>query len=217
MSNLRYTWEPFLKYGQLLEIKKNTNIYHQGEEGKGFYYLSKGEVEITLLSHRGDERIINYVPTGMLFGEHGVNKEPYVTSAKTTAPSILYYFSDEALSKVCKENPIAANIFSNSIIYKLRLLAEIISFMDSPVEQQMAYYLLKLFHENGDVSIDQTSFARYIGTSRITVNKMLQKWKQEGLIELSKRTIHFIDIGKMNSLSRIHEYNQLGLPPNLMN
>ncbi|WP_245552975.1 helix-turn-helix domain-containing protein [Brevibacillus massiliensis] len=35
--------------------------------------------------------------------------------------------------------------------------------------------------------LDQTSFARYINTSRITINKILRKWRQQGFIKLSNR------------------------------
>ncbi|WP_413300791.1 helix-turn-helix domain-containing protein [Bacillus sp. 1P10SD] len=64
----------------------------------------------------------------------------------------------------------------------------------------MAHYLLKLINENGNFFIDQTSFARYIGTSRITVNKILNKWKNQKLIRLSNRTIDLLDINRLKSI-----------------
>ncbi len=135
-----------------------------------------------------------------MFGEHGVNKESYLTSAITTTPSVIYYFSDEALSRISKEHPEAAILFTNSLIYKFRILAEIISFLNSPVEQQMAHYLLKLVNENGIFLMDQTSFARYIGTSRITVNKILNKWKTQHIITISNRTIQIEDIEGLKTI-----------------
>jgi CRP/FNR family transcriptional regulator, cyclic AMP receptor protein len=150
-------------------------------------------VKITLLSREGVERTVNYVPEGMLFGEHGVKKESYLTSAIITCPSVIYYFSDDSLTRVCKEHPEAARTFTNSLIYKFRTLADIISFLNCPVEQQMAHYLLKVVSETGTFSLDQTSFARYIGTSRITVNKILNKWKIQKLIQITQRTICILD------------------------
>lgn len=200
MKNLRYSWSPFLKYGKKLEIDENTVVYHQGGEGKGFFYLCKGGIKITLLSQEGVERTVNYVPEGMLFGEHGVRNESYLTSAITSCPSEIYFFSDEALFMICEEHPEAACIFTNSLIYKFRILAEIISFLNSPVEQQMAHFLLKLVSENGNFSIDQTSFARYIGTSRITVNKILNKWKHQQWIQISNRTIDILDFDSLKEL-----------------
>ncbi|MBV7508230.1 Crp/Fnr family transcriptional regulator [Bacillus sp. sid0103] len=200
MKNLRYSWRPFIKYGKKLEVEENEVVYNQGSEGKGFFYLAKGGIKITLLSHEGVERTVNYVPEGMLFGEHGARNEPYLTSAISNGQSEIYFFSDEALLMICKEHPEAAGIFTNSLIYKFRILAEIIAFLNSPVEQQMAHFLLKLISENGNVSIDQTSFARYIGTSRITVNKILNKWKNQKWIQISNRTIDILDINRLKEL-----------------
>ncbi|WP_442599758.1 Crp/Fnr family transcriptional regulator [Neobacillus sp. D3-1R] len=205
MINLRYKWKPYVKYGQVFEMERNKVIYRQGETGRGIYYLSKGEVKINLLSDKGDERIINIVPPGMLFGEHGVQHEPYLTGAVTTRPSTVYHFSDEVISLICKEHPEAATVYTNSLIYKFRILAEIISHIDSPVEQQMAYYLLKLYHENGNVPMNQTSLAKYIGTSRISVNKVIQKWKQDNYIELNSRQITIKNMEKMKAIASNQE------------
>ncbi|PFP25688.1 Crp/Fnr family transcriptional regulator [Bacillus sp. AFS073361] len=211
MKNLRYSWRPFLKYGKKLEVEENEIVYHQGSEGKGFFYLSRGGIKITLLSHEGVERTVNYVPEGMLFGEHGTRNEPYLTSAISNCQSEIYFFSDEALVMICKEHPEAACIFTNSLIYKFRILAEIIAFLNSPIEQQMAHFLLKLVSENGNFSIDQTSFARYIGTSRITVNKILNKWKNQQWIQISKRTIDILEIDRLKELRDSGVINILNL------
>jgi CRP/FNR family transcriptional regulator, cyclic AMP receptor protein len=210
MKNLRNAWSPYLQYGNKLVLEENSVVYRQGCEGKGFFFLSEGGIKITLLSKEGVERTVNYVPEGMLFGEHGSRKEAYLTSALTTCSTVVYQFSDEALEKVCENHPEAACIFTNSLIYKFRILAEIIAFLNSPVEQQMAHYLLKLINENGSFSIDQTSFALYIGTSRITVNKILNKWKTQKIIDLSNRTIEILDITRLKELrvsSGIHIEN----------
>lgn len=200
MKNLRNAWSPYIKYGNKLVLEENSVVYRQGCEGKGFFFLYKGGIKITLLSNEGVERTINYVPEGMLFGEHGSRRQPYLTSAMTTCSSVVYHFSDDSLVKVCENHPEAACIFTNSLIYKFRILAEIIAFLNSPVEQQMAHYLLKLINENGNISIDQTSFARYIGTSRITVNKILNKWKNQEIIYISNRTIDILDVNRIKEI-----------------
>jgi CRP/FNR family transcriptional regulator, cyclic AMP receptor protein len=201
MQNLRYLWEPFLSYGQVFDVERNKVVYHQGEAGRGIFYLKKGEVKVTLLSDHGDERIINIVTPGMLFGEHGIHGEPYLTSGTTTCASTIYFFSDDVITTICKEHPHAAGIYTDSLIYKFRTLAEIIAHLDSPVEQQMAFYLLKLVQENGNASMNQTAFAKYIGTSRITVNKIIQKWKQKDYIELKQREIIIKDFDEISAIA----------------
>ncbi len=103
----------------MIKLEENTTIYYQGEVGKGFYYLDKGSVKITLLTEKGAERTVNYVPEGMLLGENGINKEPYLTTAVTTAPSVLYYFTNEATLKIYGEEPKAVILFTNSLFISL--------------------------------------------------------------------------------------------------
>ncbi|MEK5389949.1 Crp/Fnr family transcriptional regulator [Margalitia sp. FSL K6-0131] len=200
MIKLRYTWEPYIKYGRKLELDKGSYLYNQQEEGKGFYYLDKGAIKISLLSHEGLERTINYVPEGMLFGEHGVNNEPYLTTACTITSSVIYYFSDQAFEEICNTFPEAITIFTDSLIFKFRTLAEIIAFMNSPVEQQMAHFLIKLVSENGSIPLNQTEFAKYIGASRISVNKTLSKWRKSGIIDFIDNKIFITDMKQLDGI-----------------
>ncbi|WP_066365385.1 Crp/Fnr family transcriptional regulator [Neobacillus fumarioli] len=201
MKDLRYRWKSFLQYGIRSEVEKNKLIYRQGEQGKGFYYLGSGEVNIILLSDKGHERIINVVPAGMLFGEHGVDGQPYLTSATAACPSVIYFFSDEMAFALYQEHPEAAAIFTDSLIYKFRIIAEMISLMESPIEQQMAYFLLKLVEENRNASMNQTLFAKYLGANRITVHKVIQKWKQQQYIAVKNRQIVILNFEKIKAIA----------------
>ncbi|WP_314589192.1 helix-turn-helix domain-containing protein [Paenibacillus terrigena] len=51
---------------------------------------------------------------------------------------------------------------------------------------------------------------RYIGTSRITINKILQKWKHQRLFAFSNRSpIHITDIDKLREIINISELTQI--------
>ncbi|MCD9026154.1 Crp/Fnr family transcriptional regulator [Cohnella silvisoli] len=203
MNELRYAWEPYLKYGQKKTFENNTVIYSQGDKGNGFYYLVEGGAKITILSDQYEERIVSHIPTGALFGLHGVNNsEHYLTTAITTSPSILYYFSNHSLSQIYAHHPEAAPIFINSVIRIIRLLSDIVHYFDSPIEKKMAFYLLILteVYESNTLSIDQSAFVQFMGKSRVSVNKIIQKWKQEGLIQLSNRSICIHDKNKLKEI-----------------
>jgi len=202
MKNLQFAWEPYVSLGQKRIYQPKTTLYRQGEVGNGFYYLQDGEVKIKLISNRGDERVIDFVAPGELFGEQGIKKEPYFTSAFITKPSTLYYFSNESFQNLCKEQIGAVNIFLNSLINKERLLAQIVSLENRTVEQKLAFFLLKLYdkHKNNQISINQISLSLYIGTSRITIYKILQQWEKSGIVSVSNRTIHIHEIDQLQNI-----------------
>lgn len=202
MQESLYTFEPFLSWGQKRCFKKHETVYTQGELGKGFYYLQVGEIRITLVSNKGDVRIIDFVSPGELLGEQGIKREPYFTTAFVTKPSVLYFFSDEAFQRLCQDHMEAADLLINSLIRKQRMLADIVSIQDYPAEQQLAYFLLKLLKKqlNETISISQTSLSLYVGTSRITVYKILQQWERKGIVTVANRAIQINDREQLHAI-----------------
>lgn len=203
MENLlRYHWNPYLIYGQRCDFNKNHTIYRQGEQGRGFYYVAEGNVNIKIISDQGNERIVDFIPEGFLIGEQGILEKPYMTTAITETKSILYYFSIETFREICKENRDIGTLFMNSLIQKIRLLAETVSLLNTPVELQMAHFLHKLYHKYGSsqIPITQTSLAQYIGTSRISIYKILQQWMKNDLIDIRNRSIELLDIKQIESI-----------------
>ncbi|MEH7309390.1 Crp/Fnr family transcriptional regulator [Neobacillus drentensis] len=203
MENLlRYQWNPYLFYGQKRVLKKNHLLFRQGERGNGFYFVAEGHVNIKIISDQGIERIVDYIPEGFLIGEQGILEKPYMTTAITETKSILYYYSNETFQEMCKEHQDAGTLFMNSLIQKIRLLAETVSLLNTPVELQMAHFLLKLYHKYGSsqLPISQTSLAQYIGTSRISIYKILQQWMKKDLIDIRNRSIDLLDIKQIEAI-----------------
>lgn len=210
VHSLRYQWEPYVSYGQKRHLKKNSILFRQGEKGRGFYYLHEGQVAVKLLSDQGMERIIDYLPEGYLLGEQGLREEPYFTTVIMEKNSTLYYFSTENFQQICYEHPEASDIFMNSLIQKVRLLAETVSLLNSPLDYQMAHFVYKLYQKYGttNIPISQTALARYIGTSRITVYKILQKWIKNGWIEVSNRSICICNLAEIEAILNFTAGNQ---------
>ncbi|KRF67240.1 hypothetical protein ASG99_16575 [Bacillus sp. Soil768D1] len=203
MINQQYIWNNFIAsgYGQKIKVKKNTILFRQGEIGQGFYFLEKGEVKISLLSKQGIERDIDYVMPGDLLGEHGFNHNPYFTTALITTPSTLYFFSKKDFNQLCLDIPEAANILMDSLILKVRLLAEATAILNAPADYRLAHFLYKLHLRENELKIklSQVSLARFIGTSRVTVYKIINQWKAEEIIDYEKGYIHFLDITKLKN------------------
>ncbi|HZG80966.1 MAG TPA: Crp/Fnr family transcriptional regulator [Brevibacillus sp.] len=202
MSKHKYAWKPYLARGLKKTYPPKTILFHQGEIGNGFYYLEDGEVKIQLTSFKGDERIIDIVTPGELFGEAGIKKEPYFSTAYVMKPSTLFYFSNEVFQQICREHPSAIDIFLQSLIRKERLLAEIVAQENRSFEQKLAFFLLKLYNKNKDtnIAINQISLSNYIGTSRITVYKILQQWEKKEIVTVSNRSIQINDLNRLRAI-----------------
>ncbi|MFD1706241.1 Crp/Fnr family transcriptional regulator [Siminovitchia sediminis] len=199
---MRYEWEPYLHFGSKKKLKKGETLYMQGERGYGFYYLQKGKMNIKIVSEGGKERIIDHLLDGFLLGEQGIAEEPYSTTAICVSDVELYHFSSNAFIELCEKHPEATGIFMKALISKVRMLAETMAIINRPYEQQMAQFLVRLSkkHETMKIPVTQISLAQYIGTSRITVYKIIQKWTSQNLVQQKGRHIEILDMDEMKAL-----------------
>ncbi|MCG7335857.1 Crp/Fnr family transcriptional regulator [Sporosarcina sp. ACRSM] len=199
---MRYMWEPFVQYGQKRRRNKGEILYSQGEKGKGFYYLTEGKISFRLLSEDGKERIIDYMLEGFLFGEQGVSSDNYYITAMADTDVSVYYFSNESFITILRDHANAKEIFISSIISKMRLLKETYAILNKPYEQQMAHFIMLLCkkHDSQTVPITQIDLAQYIGTSRTTVYKIIQKWTERNLVLQKNRKIVVTDPLGMKAL-----------------
>lgn len=190
MNSSLFNWSQYSSYAEVKSFKKNTVLFRQGDKAGGFYYLKEGKVMISVLRQDGFERIIDFVYSGSLIGEQMINKTASFTTAKLEVDSILYFFSIEQFEKLCDEHPKASSEFGKSLIQKIRLLANINSVLNSPIDVQLAFFLLNLYKKKGKKAIDinQTSISNYIGKSRVAVWKVLKEWRNEDIIEINNQS-----------------------------
>lgn len=210
-------WDTYiaLGFGEKKVYKKNKILFHQGEAGNGFFFLAEGEVKISVVSNEGHERTIDYVRTGELLGEQGFKNDPYATTAKTTTTSTLYFFSNQIFNQLCSQIPEASVVFTNSLITKVRLLAESITILNAPAEFRLAHFLYKHYLKKGELNIkmSQIALGHYIGTSRITVYKILKQFEQKKLFELNNGDIQLKNIKELENYLN----SFLRITPNLEN
>ncbi|MEK4025264.1 Crp/Fnr family transcriptional regulator [Mammaliicoccus sciuri] len=208
---LRYSWQPYLDFGQQLDLDQGVFVYQQHEEGKGFYYLNNGLIMNSIISTDGNEHVINYITEGMLFGEPGIFHEPYITNARAVRSSVVYYFSDLAYNEVCDAFPEARLVFTKALLFKLRTMAEIVTFMNGNIEQKIAHFTIKLDSEIGEViPFTQTNFAEFLGISRKSVNQVINKWRKEGIIDVVGDVLEIKDrqrLKEIRTLNTNFDYN----------
>lgn len=147
---------------------------------------------------------------GRLLGEQGFNYNTYFTTARLTTPSILYFFSEEDFNQLCVEAPEAIHLFTDSLLLKVRFLAEATAILNAPAEYRLAHFLYKQYESKNQrhILLSQTSLARFIGTSRVTVHKIINQWKRAGVLDYRNGTIHLMDIDKLKNYLTLSLLNQ---------
>lgn len=197
-----FDWSKYSTYVEVYKLKKNALLFRQGDRLNGFYYLQKGKVAISILREDGYERIIDFVFPGSLIGEQMINNTESFTTAKLLKDSTLCFISKDNFDLLIKEHPETSREFEISLISKIRMLANINAILNESVEVQLAHFLVKLHEgkESDTLQLTQTSIAKYLGKSRVSVWKVLKEWTSEGIIEINNQNVVIKNIDKLKEI-----------------
>ncbi|ABO68507.1 Crp/Fnr family transcriptional regulator [Geobacillus thermodenitrificans] len=182
-------WESFLHYGKRQFVKSRTVIYNQGSIDDGFYYLHKGLVKIVTTTPKGRDRLLNIVVPGQLMGIQIMDGQIHFTTAIAVRNSVIYHFSREQFAKLLMEYPDILTLMIQTLNQKMQILLRTINMKAFSSEEQIAFLLLNICDEfkNHEAPLTQQDLAHCTGLTRITVYKILKKWKEEGIIEIQNR------------------------------
>jgi CRP/FNR family cyclic AMP-dependent transcriptional regulator len=191
-------------------------IFRQGDPGHCLYIIEKGRVRIYVLSPDGREISVNIYAAGDVFGElavlDGLPRSASAIALLRTDTLVLY--RDDFLEHLRAFPEIANNLI---FILSARLrhttdYAESLAFLD--VRTRLARELLRLAERYGtptkrgveiDLGISQADLASLIGTSRETLNRTLNRLRDEGIIKMAGRNVELVDIEKLRGIAGLWE------------
>lgn len=192
-------WDRFRSQGNCCTYKARSIVYSQGETNDCLFYVRKGRVKITILNPDGAERILAVLGPGSLFGETFVDGFPHFASAIAVERSEILSFPKALIFAGIQSDPQVVFAFVMSVLRKLRLCALQIEHMTFRSAAGRIYHLLhQLCITHGvpcsrgrriQFRITHQEIGQVTATSRITVNKVLNDLKRQGIIGADKRWI----------------------------
>jgi len=181
-----------LAAGQALELyRPGRLIYLQGTEPDRFYYLAQGRVKSFIQSEDGAERVLNVYTAGSLFGEASFfDGLPRVSSAVALTPCRLAAIDRGTVLRAVSQDPELALALMRYLARTVRLLSGQVDQMAfRPARWRVARYLLSLAPQGGAARCTQEDVASAVSVSRVTVNRILNGFAREGLVELGYGSI----------------------------
>src|SRR5207253_9563776 len=111
--------------------------------------------------------------------------------------------SRASLAHVLDRNPKAREFAFRELAGRIRALSakyEDRMFLDVP--GRLAKYLLELARVQADAPITQDDLAAAIGSTRVTVNKLLADFEKRGLVRVERRHIEVLDQARLAAETR---------------
>lgn len=191
-------------------IPRGGTIFHEGDDGNGFYVVINGRVKIFKLSLEGKEQILHIFGPGEPFGEVPVfTGQRFPANAQAIDESRVIFFPRKAFVDLITRNPSLALNMLAVLSRRLRQFTNLIDDLSlKEVPARVAAYLLYLSEkERGSqdlrLSITKGQLASLLGTIPETLSRILGKMGAQGLIETEGPRIRILDREGLESLVEV--------------
>ena len=174
-----------------IELKSNTCIFQEGEQGKEFFIVAKGRIKIFLSSSEGREITLTFLDPPQFFGELSLLDDlPRSASARTIGTSILYSLSKEAFQNFLNEHPQAGlSILKVTTEMVRRLTDQVHSLVFKDVQGRVVKTILELSKKKDVTKVTHQELANMIGSARETVSRVILSLEDKGIIKMSRKGI----------------------------
>lgn len=183
------------------EVSAGSYLFLEGEKAEKMYFIHSGKVKLKMYSEGGKELMLSIKKENSLLGEFaGLDEdEHYNYVAKVIEDANVGIIPQKDLKKLLYQFGNFAVEFMSWVSWSHRMtqrkLYDVIFYdnagaLASTLIQLTASYGVKC--KDGiiiGIELTNKEYADFIGTSRESVNRILNTWKKEGIIDFSNKQI----------------------------
>lgn len=184
--------------------EKDEVIFFENDSVKKLYLLVNGKVKLSMLSADGKEKVLTILQEGDIFGELSLfDEDPHPLTAEVVDGARLLIIPWNEMEKLITKKPSLAIKIIEALSKKTRLLtSQVRELVFQDAAGRLASLISRLAEDFGreieagtviDLVLTHQEIANLIGSSRVTVTKLINKFIDEGLITIKKRKIIIID------------------------
>jgi CRP/FNR family transcriptional regulator, cyclic AMP receptor protein len=177
---------------RVVRYRAKKTIFTQGERATNVMYIQEGGVDLTVVNELGNEAVIAVLGPGDFFGVQCLEGQPKrAWTAATIKPSTILMIDKSEMIRLLHAERDLRDLFIRDILSRnLRAEEDLIDQFFNSSEKRLARRLLLLarYAEQDNLEkvvpkISQAVLAEMVGTTRSQINRFLNKFKKQGLIE----------------------------------
>jgi CRP/FNR family cyclic AMP-dependent transcriptional regulator len=186
-------------------LSSGETLFQKGDEGNALFGIRRGQIRIETGASDGTRLTLNFQGAGDLFGEiavlDGRTRSADAVAAEATE---LFVLRREDLLAYLEREPKVAIRLIELLCARLRQVSERMEeSMLQPLPVRMARRLCALAEDYGsEVHISQEQLGIYVGAARESINRQLQQWRRDGILELKRGRIELLNLKKLASEAR---------------
>ncbi len=186
-------------------LASGETLFQKGDAGNALFGIRRGQIRIETGASDGTRLTLNFQGAGDLFGEiavlDGRTRSADAVAAEATEMFVLR--REDLLAYLEREPKVAIRLIE-LLCARLRQVSERMEeLMLQPLPVRMARRLCALAEDYGsEVHISQEQLGIYVGAARESINRQLQQWRRDGILELKRGRIELLNLKKLASEAR---------------
>lgn len=185
-------------------FRKKTTIFMEGSEKEAVFFIQDGLVKAYKTDEEGHEQIVSLLQTGDMFPHTGFfNQTPYPATTEALVDTHVLAIPVRAFEQLILAMPSIAIKVIDVMGAKIRELQQKLQqFTGHDVHDRIIFFLLQLADKHGEVKgsrihielpMTHQELANTIGTTRETVNRLLNQLKKQRILEMHRSEIIILD------------------------
>lgn len=181
---------------RIVELNPQETLFCQGDVADSVYYLQKGRVKLSVVSHNGKEATITLLSAGDFVGEDAVAAVAGPRTATSTAISTCtaLKIGRSEMIRMLREEPGVTDVFVKFLLARgMRTQADLVDQLFNSSEKRLARTLLLMaeFGTTGErkgfiSQITQETLAEMVGTTRSRVSFFMNRFRELGFIDYTR-------------------------------
>ncbi len=182
--------------GVTTRLDSDQTLFLKGDPGDALYAVRRGGIRIASGTEGGRRLTLNILGAGDVFGEVAlIDGRCRTADAIATEPTDLFMLRRRDFLELLVQRPGVALRFAELLCERVRWLTERMEeAVLMPLPARLARRIIALAEDFGaEVAVSQEELAVFVGASRETVNRQLQVWRRQNLIDLHRGRIEVLD------------------------
>jgi CRP-like cAMP-binding protein len=177
---------------KIVPFQAKHTVFAQGNPADAVFYIQKGKVKLTVVSHDGKEATIGILSDSTFFGEGCLAGQPLrMASATAMTDCDLLRIEKKAMMDVLHREHALSDMFVAYLLTRnIRYEEDLVDQLFNSSEKRLARILLLLAHfgkagapEAVVPKISQETLAEMIGTTRSRVSFFMNRFRTLGFID----------------------------------
>ena len=180
-------------------------LFLKGDSGDALFGIRRGQIRIETGTSDGGRLTLNFLGPGDLFGEVAVlDGQCRTADATASEASELFVLRREDFTAHLEREPRVAVKLIELLCQRIRWMSDRMEeSVLQPLPVRLARRLCALGSDFGsEVNISQEQLGVFVGAARESVNRQLQQWRKDGILDLQRGKIILRNMSELTRVAR---------------